>query len=97
VGVVATICGWSSAPATSHHRTRPIRFVKSGWAGTRPHGPELDGVLSIAGAAFARSRWGYFALIVNWPAAAGSLPEVEPSFFAATNAIFTLVRDRLGT
>lgn len=49
----------------------------------------------MAGAAFVRSRWVYFALIVNWPAAEGTLPEVEPRFFAATNAIFSLVRDRL--
>jgi len=40
-------------------------FVKSGWAGTQPHGPELDGALSIAGGAFVRSRWVYFALITN--------------------------------
>jgi beta-lactamase class A len=71
-------------------------FAKSGWAGARPHGATLDGVLAMAGAVFARSRWVYFALIVNWPASAGILPDVEPAFFTATNAIFTLVRDRLG-
>lgn len=71
-------------------------FVKSGWAGSRPNGLAVDGALSMAGAVFARSRWVYFALIVNWLASEGTLPEVEPSFFAATNTIFTLVRDRLG-
>ena len=44
-----------------------------------------------------RSRWVYFALITNWPAAEGTLPEIEPAFFTATDTIFTLVRDRLGT
>lgn len=55
-------------------------FARGGWGGARPNGPSLDGMHSLAGAAFVRSRWVYFALIVNWPAFAGSLPVVEPSY-----------------
>lgn len=70
-------------------------FAKSGWGGARSGGEPSEGVSSMAGAVFVQNRWVYFAQVINWPAEAGTLTEIEPQFFAATNAIFTLVRDRL--
>lgn len=70
-------------------------FAKSGWGGASPGGEPSEGVCSMAGAVFVRNRWVYFAQVINWPPEAGTLTDIEPAFFAATNAIFTLVRDRL--
>jgi beta-lactamase class A len=71
-------------------------FAKGGWAGAKPNGPPAEGAVSLAGAVFARSRWVFFAAVLNWPASAGALPAIEAEFFAATTAMFAWVRDHLG-
>ena len=53
-------------------------------------------MLSVAGGMYIPERWVYVALIDNWTTAEGGTnAEVQPSFFAVTNAVVTLVRDRL--
>ncbi len=60
---------------------------------------DFDGshALTFAGGVYVPDRWVYFAMLLNWTDSEGGLStEVLGPYIAASRAIFTLVRDRLG-